>query len=358
MRKKILFIAVLLLSITYGFANAARVTDNLVLLYDFTQTSGTVILDRATGSPKLDLDITEPSDVTFLDPGLKVTAATILKTNDARTKLGADVFFNGGITIEAWLKPANNTQAGPARIISFSSDSANRNFTFGQAGDTWNVRFRTSVNPGNGTAPSTSSPAATIAATPVLQHVVYTRDAAGNAKIYVDKVEVASETVPGTGSNWDINYGFGLFNELNYPTDERTWLGEIFLVSIYGKDLTPAEITQNFDDGVPDTNPNPPVVTRSYKITTTLCDSTTKTTNSKFDHAMSWETFMNLHKDTDNFVSAPNTNPATKAEVSGMYVAADPTEVVAANLISTIVSADKSRTIKIYKATCSSVFLE
>jgi hypothetical protein len=73
---------------------------------------------------------------------------------------------------------------------------------------------------------------------------------------------------------------------------------------------------------------------------------------------MSWETFMNQNKTTDNFVEAPNTNPATKAEVSGMYMAADPTEVVAANLRSTIVSADKTRTIRIYKATCSSVFLE
>jgi hypothetical protein len=356
--RKILFIVVLLLSMMYGIANAARVTNNLILLYDFTQTSGTLILDRATGSPKLDLDVTEPSDVTFLDPGLKVTAATIVKTNEARTKLGSDVFFTGGITIEAWLKPANNTQGGPARVISFSSDSGNRNFTFGQSADTWDVRFRTSVNPGNGTSPSTTAPAASIAATPALQHVVYTRDVAGNAKIYIDKVEVATESVPGDGSNWDINYGFGLFNELNYPTDVRTWLGEIFLVSIYGKDLTPAEITQNFDAGVPNKDPNAPVITRSYKITTTLCDSTTKITNTKFDHAMSWETFMNQNKTTDNFVEAPNTNPATKAEVSGMYMAADPTEVVAANLRSTIVSADKTRTIRIYKATCSSVFLE
>jgi len=361
MKKSLLLITILLLTL-YGVAQAARVTNNLVLLYDFTETTGEVITDKATGTPMLNLDITEPADVTFLNPGLRVTAATIIKTSAARTKLGASVFFTNGITIEAWLKPLNNTQGGPARIISFSSDSGNRNFTLGQVNDKWDVRFRTSVNPGNGTAPSTTTLAGSIAATPALQHVVYTRDSAGNAKIYIDKVEVATQSIPGDGSNWDISYGFGLFNELSYPAipdDERTWLGDIFIAAIYGKNLTIAEITQNFDAG-PNATPAPPVlpVTRSYKITTTLCDSTTKVTNSKFDPGMTWATFMAQNKGTDNFVDAPNTNPATKGEVAGMYMPADPTEVVAANLRSTIVSADETRTIRIYKAICSSVFLE
>jgi hypothetical protein len=359
--KKLKLLIPILLVLLYSVAHSARVTSDLVVLYDFTESSGTVLADKSSGTPKLDLTITGTvgAYIEFLQPGVRVKAATLVKTNSARTKLDVNTFFTNGITIEAWLKPLNNTQSGPARIISFSVDSANRNFTFGQDADHWNIRFRTSLNPGNGTSPITVSPVGSIAATPLLQHVVYTRDASGNTKIYIDKVEVGAIANPGDGSNWDMAYGFGLFNELSYPTDVRTWLGDMFLVAVYSKNLTPAEITANYDAGLTAPPPIPPdPITKSYKITTTLCDSTTKVTNSKFDRSMSWSEFMNHHKDTDDFVSAPNTNPATKSELSGMYLPADPSEVIPENVLITATSEDKTRTIKIYKSVCTTVFLE
>lgn len=230
-------------------ASAERITDNLIVLYDFAETAGTVIHDKAPTIPALDLNIPDISKVELLKPGLRVKSATLLKTSIARTKLDQSKFFSQGITIEAWVKPLNNTQSGPARIITFSADSGNRNFTLGQSENYYNQRFRTSVNPGNGTNPSTSTPANSIAATPVLQHVVYTRNSSGTANFYIDKLEVQSISVPGDGSNWDIAYNFGLFNETNYPTDTRTWLGDIFLVAIYDKALSDIEIAQNFDAG-------------------------------------------------------------------------------------------------------------
>jgi len=353
--KKKLFLILLLLLI-YGVAHSARVTSDLVVLYDFTESSGTVIADKSTGTPKLDLTITEPANIDFLQPGVKVKAAILVKTNSARTKLDANTFFTNGITIEAWLKPLNNTQGGPARIISFSLNSADRNFTFGQEGDTWNVRFRTSLNPGNGSVPSTESPVGSIVTTPVLQHVVYTRDALGNTKIYIDKVEVAAIANPGDGSNWDMAYDFGLFNELSYPTDVRTWLGDIFLVAVYSKNLTPAEITANYNAGI--TAPPPDPITKSYKVTKKLCDLSEVVINTKFDRSQSWSEFMKHNTSTDSFVSAPNTNPATKSEVSGMYLPADPSEVIPENVLVTATSEDKTRTIKVYKSICTTVFLE
>ena len=231
-------------------ANAIRTQQDLLLLYDFSETTGVTIGDKSNVDPKLDLTIPDPSKVTWLNPGLNVSAETIIRATALRSKLDPNVFFAKGITIETWIKPLNNIQSGPARIISFSADSGNRNFTFGQEADHWNQRLRTSDNPGNGSSPSTSTPAASIASPPVLQHVVYTRETTdGNAKMYIDKVEVASTAIPGDGSNWDTSYGFGLFNELNYPVDVRTWLGEIYLVAIYGRSLTIAEISANYDAG-------------------------------------------------------------------------------------------------------------
>jgi hypothetical protein len=257
MKKFLLIILIILIS--YLPSIAARETTDLILLYDFTETSGAVISDKSDIDPKLDLTISDPSKVTFLDPGLSVTAATVIKTAVARTKLAASEFTNG-FTIEAWIKPLNNTQSGPARIITFSQDSAERNFTFGQAAEHWDMRFRTSDNPGNGSSPSTVTPANSIAATPILQHIIYTRSASGNAKFYIDGVEVATQTISGDLSNWNGSYGFGLFNEISYPTDDRTWLGDIFLVAIYKKALTSAEVTANFDSGYSNLPPKPPVL--------------------------------------------------------------------------------------------------
>ena len=55
-----------------------------------------------------------------------------------------------------------------------------------------------------------------------------------------------SETITGNFSNWDSSFLFGLANEF---TMDRTWLGELHLVAIYGHDLSAAEVLQNFSAG-------------------------------------------------------------------------------------------------------------
>lgn len=248
--KKVLltFLCVLLFMAT---AVAQPVTRNLIVKYNFVSTDGPVVIDMQRASTPLDLRIPDVANVEWLKPGLRVLQPVIVKASYGKTKLAADNFFTDGITVEAWVKPLNNTQSGPARIITFSADSGNRNFTLGQAGTYYQMRFRTSQNPGNGNNPATNTPADTINATPALQHVVYVRAPDGTAKFYVDKVEVGTAAIPGDGSNWDAAYDFGLFNETNYPTDTRTWLGDIFLAAIYNTVLTPAEVAQNFDAGPP-----------------------------------------------------------------------------------------------------------
>jgi len=241
--------------------NAEVVTHDLIVLYDFTETDGAIIHDKNSTTPKLDLTITDPTKVEWLNPGLRVNEATVAIAGNARTKLT----FPTGITIEAWLKPVNNMQDGPARVVTFSSDYGNRNFTFGQASEHWDQRFRTSENPGNGSNPSLSTPAESIQSTPVLQHVVYTRSEAGAAAFYIDGLKVQAGDIPGDLSNWDSAYGFGLFNEINFPIDTRTWLGDIFKVAVYGVVLTETEITQNFNAGI-DTGINAGEVTFQWDV--------------------------------------------------------------------------------------------
>jgi hypothetical protein len=79
-----------------------------------------------------------------------------------------------------------------------------------------------------------------------LSHVVYTRDATGVARIYVDGVERASGMVGGDFSNWDGGFRLALANEL---TGDRPWLGEFYLVAIFNRALSQAEVSQNFEAG-------------------------------------------------------------------------------------------------------------
>ena len=145
----------------------------------------------------------------------------------------------GEYSIEAWVVPANVSQEGPARIISYSAGTAERNFTLGQEKGAFDVRFRTSGTSTNG-LPSLR---ADNEARTQLTHVVYTRDAQGVANLYVDGNLVLTKMVAGDLSAWD-DYGFALGNEM---TGDRPWLGELHLVAIFDRALSADEIALNFE---------------------------------------------------------------------------------------------------------------
>lgn len=242
----VLFLVLMLIVVS---GRTEVVTRDRILYYDFKEGSGTVVNDKSGVAPLINLTIPDPAKVEWIGDGLRVKEATLLSTSDPRTKLSASKFFSSGITIEAWAKPLNNTQSGPARIVTYSLNSSERNFTLGQDGDRYQQRLRTSVTGINGMNPFSVSPVGSIATSPSLQHVVYTRDSSGSSKFYINKKEVASLSVLGDGSTWNESYGFGLFNEISYPSEARSWLGDIFSLAIYSTVLTPSEIIQNYESG-------------------------------------------------------------------------------------------------------------
>jgi mono/diheme cytochrome c family protein len=127
--------------------------------------------------------------------------------------------------------------------VSLSADTGQRNFTLGQDKDLYDVRLRATGSDRNG-LPSTSSPAKSLR--PRLTHVVYTRDARGEAVIFVDGKQAASKTVDGNLDNWDGGYRLALANEI---TGDRPWLGEFHLVAIYSRALSGKEVQQNYAAG-------------------------------------------------------------------------------------------------------------
>ncbi len=235
----------LVVSARYGSAQSVpqRCGDGLVVLYDFTEGSGQTIHDRSGFGPPLDLKIEKSPGVKWSKGALAVDSAASIASPQPAKKIIDSVKKSNAVSIEAWLKPANDSQSGPARIVTLSADTSARNLTLGQDKHVYDVRLRTSKSDRNG-IPSTASPARSAALR--LTHIVFTRDAAGTAIVYVDGKAVANRKVGGDLSNWDNGYRLALANEI---TADRPWRGELHLVAIYRRALSEKEVRQNFSAG-------------------------------------------------------------------------------------------------------------
>ena len=248
----------------------SRVDAGLVALYKFATGSGSVVQDVSGAGTPLDLTIDDTGAVTWLPGGgLSLDTPTIVKTAGPATKMIDAVTTSNAITVEAWLTPAQLAQTGPARIVTCSSTLTTRNFTLGHEGsgsdDRYVMRLRTSTTTTNGT-PETATDNGTL--TTNLTHVVYTRDAAGLVTIYLDGGLSRTGFTYGSTTNWDAGYAFALGNEL---TEDRPWLGTYYLVALYDRALTQAEIVQNNSAG-PYGQPVPaaPVITSAPVAGATL----------------------------------------------------------------------------------------
>jgi hypothetical protein len=191
----------------------------------------------------LNLAIENESAVRWIDGGgLAIDQPTVIKSMGIADKIIDSVGSTNAITIEAWLKPSSTYQSGPARIVSVSSTPYYRNFTLGQAADSYDVRLRTTQTSVNG-MPSISSSAGSLSTG--LTHVVYSRDASGIRKIYINGELNSSGIVDGDLFNWE-DYFLLLGNE---ATEDRPWLGELYLVAIFDHALNDEQITKNFNAG-------------------------------------------------------------------------------------------------------------
>ena len=224
----------------------ARVTDGLQVLYTFKEGTGGTVGDVSGVGTPLNLVVESEAAVSWkAGGGLVINSATMLASAEAATKVIEAVKASNELTLEGWLTPANLTQAGPARILTLSSDYHHRNCQLGQAETLYDVQLRTTTTTVNG-RPSLSTAAGTL--TTALTHVVYTHAASGLSRIYLNgdlSVEKQSE---GDLTNWDDTYRLILANEL---IGSRSWQGEYYLIAVYARALSAEEVKQNLTAGTP-----------------------------------------------------------------------------------------------------------
>lgn len=225
------------------FINSAstRIDGGQIVYYDFKEGIGDTIHDNSFVDSPIDLVIQNSETVEWNSSGLQINSASNISSENIANKLIEQCTYSDEITIEAWVKPANLTQSGPARIISYSPNKSNRNFSFGQENDSYQVGFRTTETSNAGNPINSGIGTASLE----LSQVVFTRSNYGISKLFINGIEkkVDSTNFGGQLTNWDSTYKIALANEF---VDERPFEGLFYLLSIYNRQLSKNEIEHNY----------------------------------------------------------------------------------------------------------------
>jgi VanZ family protein len=146
-----------------------------------------------------------------------------------------------GFTIEVYITIDDIDQNGPARIVTYSLNTSQRNFTLGQEFDSLILRLRTTESDENGVYPHFRGD--NVFTPGKKQHVTVSYDGKLE-KLYVDgQLRKVSSELEGSFSSWDPNAFFVIGNE---HTGDRLWQGKIYLVALYNRALGDEEIYQNY----------------------------------------------------------------------------------------------------------------
>lgn len=233
---------------------STRATGNLIGLWTFSEGTGTTTRDTSGVSPAIDLTLTGAKFAT--GGGLEFTAAGDKAVADSTSskKLSDRIVASSQYTLEAWVIPANATQTGPARILTYALDPGNANTMMGQAVSQYVFRNR---NPNAADAngnPRLDSPTGSVKTE--LTHVVMTFDTTNQRRVFLNgellELPETQVTPAADLSNWNSTYLLSLGNVPNATAtaNDRVFRGQIKLAAIYDRALAPTEVKQNFDAGV------------------------------------------------------------------------------------------------------------
>lgn len=231
-----------------------RDDSSTIALYEFKAGSGSTITDTSGTTPPLDLTLYGTEDVDYKwvgGWGIEFLGGNAQAGTTASKKLHDRILASGQYSIEAWVVPGNvsqGTAGDPARIISYSAGSDNRNATLGQAEYRYEFMQRSATTDANG-EPSLITNADDEDLQAAQQHVVVTYDPVNGRKVYVNGIDTGDSDPVGPASlaDWDDSYALVFGSEVG---GGDPWQGKLRLVAIHDRAMSEAQIRQNFEAGV------------------------------------------------------------------------------------------------------------
>lgn len=215
-----------------------------LVLYEFDG-RGSVVHDTSESGEPVPLVQKEAAGTGVTrEPGaIELRGKTRLLSSGAPREFTEAIQQSNAISIAIWLRPTNTKQAGPARIVTLSDGTSNRNFTIGQDGDKYQVRFRTTKTDANG-LPGLTSPNGSVKTR--LSHLVFTRAVDGTTSVFLDGRLASKGTSKGTLDDWDERYQLAIGDE---TSGGRGWSGTLYRVAMFDRALSPSEIRSAFNAG-------------------------------------------------------------------------------------------------------------
>lgn len=223
-------------------AKPGRAAQGLQALYLFHEAQGNIVHDVAAAGAPLDLRIQKGR--TSWNGGLQIDGNPMLRSETPATRIFDACRKTQELTLEAWVVPAKAELPFEGAILSLSTDVQERNFALSQNTSAFDGALRLSSTDSGGRPVLTTGKGV---AEPKLTHLVFTRDASGRERLYVNGVERTMRTRTGTFSTW--NEKFHLF-AANESFEERPWSGTLRLAAIYSQALPAADVVRNFKAGV------------------------------------------------------------------------------------------------------------
>ncbi len=273
---RVIFVALLVvLGITVPASAQARVTNGLLVLYTFEEQNGNTVRDLSGVAPAADLLIGNTGAVTWnVDGSLNVNSPTLIASTSHVLKIYNSVTASDEVTVEAWIRPSLASQGAVgsgdrlSRIVAFSDNQFDNhmNFSLDQLGTRWHSRFRTdwtgtdaipggpsSVNPTPPYPPTSFFTSNTNIIAGNTYHLVMVRNfATQTMTYYINGVQHAQTTWQGTADFpfvWRLTLANSTWEPYLGGVCQNCWLGTYYLVAVYGRALSLAEVQQNYAAG-------------------------------------------------------------------------------------------------------------
>lgn len=241
-------VASMAMTLPEGIISSAggRFESNVIALYEFKTGSGNQAFDTSGVEPSLNLTLS--GSYNWVGGwGVQFMAGKAQGSTTASAKLFDLITSTGEFSIEAWVAPANVSQDGPARIISYAGSANSRNFMIGQTLYNYDTFVRNDPLDSDGELLATPDADEVLQAS--LQHVVMNYDPINGRQMFVngELIDITDQTPPALLTVWDDTFAFAIGSEVD---NNNRWAGTMRLLAIHNRILTPAQVRQNFDVGV------------------------------------------------------------------------------------------------------------